>query len=425
MVKFLFKGLIRDRNRSLLPILITAAGVALTVLGFAWVGGMMNDMVETSAKFSSGHLKVQTRALFEKKYPNIMELVLADNASWRASLAKEYPELRWTPRITFGGLLDVPDDKGDTISQAPVMGIAVDLFAADGLEVDNLNLKKCLVKGALPRKPGEVLISDDLFGKLDLELGQTATLISSDMNGSMAVYNLKISGTIVFGIAAMDRGAMVADVADIQEALNMLDASTEILGFFKSGRYQPERAEIIKEDFNPKNTDDGDIFSPVMATLETESEMGQMIGMARGIFSGVIIVFVLIVSIVLWNMGLMNGIRRYGEIGIRLAIGESKGHLYLSLVLESLMIGIIAYVLGTVLGVIPAYYLQVHGIDMSEMMTSASSVMMSNVMRAHVTSVELWIGIIPGVAAPFIGSLVSGLGIFRRDTSQLFKELEV
>jgi len=36
-------------------------------------------------------------------------------------------------------------------------------------------------------------------------------------------------------------------------------------------------------------------------------------------------------------MSLMNGLRRYGEIGMRLAMGESKGQVYRSMIVESVI----------------------------------------------------------------------------------------
>ena len=37
-------------------------------------------------------------------------------------------------------------------------------------------------------------------------------------------------------------------------------------------------------------------------------------------------------------MGIMSGLRRYGEIGMRLAIGETKNHVFNSMIIESLII---------------------------------------------------------------------------------------
>lgn len=423
MISFLFKGLLRDRSRSLFPILITSAGVAVTVLVFAWVGGILNDTIEMSARFKTGHLKVQTRALMEKRYPNIMELVLTDSGKIRQHLETEFPDLIWKQRIQFGGLLDIPDNNGETVAQAPVLGLGIDILSPGTPEIDHLNLEKALIKGELPRSRRDILLSDDLFEKLPVKLGQPVTLISSDMNGSMTFYNFRITGTVRFGVKAMDRGAMIADLSDMQEALDMLDATTEIFGFFKDGFYHAEAVPELKQAFNRFYYKADDIFAPVMVALEDQDDMGEILSYMNTIFSAILVVFIIVISIVLWNAGLMNGIRRYGEIGVRLAIGESKVHLYWSLIIESVILGLVSYLLGTILGLLPSYYLQVYGVNIEAFMQS-SSYMMSNVIRARITPVNFWIGIIPGVIAPLIGAAISGIGIFKRETAQLFKELE-
>ena len=424
MIKFLLKGLIRDRSRSLFPVMITASGVAITVLALAWVGGVMNDTIETSASFEAGHVKVMTLALHNRQHPDIMELALTGTNSWQQILEMDYPEFLWICRVKFGGLLDIPGDNGETISQAPVAGISIDLLSGNSTEIDRLGLGKSLIKGRLPQKQGEMLISDSLFEKLALKIGQKASLISSDMNGSMTVASYTIAGTLTFGIKALDRGAMITDIADTRMALNMMDATTEILGFFKEGFYIHEKARQAAIEFNKKHSDKEDPFAPIMVSFKDQGEFGQLVDYTKSILSAIIIIFVFIISIVLWNAGLMNGIRRYGEIGVRLAIGESKSHLFLSLIMESVLVGVSGYILGTMLGLLPAYYLQIRGVDIS-LMTQNSSLMMSNVMRAKVIPLNYWIGIIPGVVAPVIGAMISGAGIYKRDISRLFKELEV
>ena len=48
MIKFLIKGLIRDRSRSLFPVLMVAAGVFITVLLQAWINGAFDNMFDTA-----------------------------------------------------------------------------------------------------------------------------------------------------------------------------------------------------------------------------------------------------------------------------------------------------------------------------------------------------------------------------------------
>ena len=50
---------------------------------------------------------------------------LVDPWTTLAELRTEHPQLVWTPRIGFVGLLDVPDAQGETRAQGPAMGLAV------------------------------------------------------------------------------------------------------------------------------------------------------------------------------------------------------------------------------------------------------------------------------------------------------------
>jgi putative ABC transport system permease protein len=54
--------LIRDKARSRLPIIVVAIGVTLSVFVHAYVTGIMGDMVEQTAKFSGGHVKIMSKA---------------------------------------------------------------------------------------------------------------------------------------------------------------------------------------------------------------------------------------------------------------------------------------------------------------------------------------------------------------------------
>ena len=127
----------------------------------------------------------------------------------------------------------------------------------------------------------------------------------------------------------------------------------------------------------------------------------------------------------IWSWkNMMNGIRRYGEIGIRLAMGEPKGDIYRAMILESACIGIVGSVIGTAAGLAVSYWFQYVGLDFGSIMQKYT-IVMSTVFRARVTETSYYIGFIPGIFASVIGTMFAGIGIYRRQTSQLFKELEV
>ena len=111
-------------------------------------------------------------------------------------------------------------------------------------------------------------------------------------------------------------------------------------------------------------------------------------------------------------------------IGVRLAIGEEKGHIYRTMIIESVMIGLVGSVVGTALGLAASYYMQSHGIDIGNLMGSAT-ILFPDVVRAKVTTASYYVGFFPGLLATTLGSMIAGLGVYKRETATLFKELEV
>lgn len=423
MLKFLFKGLVRDRSRSLFPILTVFIGVALTVFLYSYLNGFVSDMIKSSAHYNSGHVRIMTKAYSQESNQSPNDLAIIGIDTLIQNVEKSYPDMIWTPRIKFGGLIDIPDKNGETRIQGPVSGMAVDLFSKESPERKFLNLDESLIKGRIPEKPNEILIAEDFARRLKVAPGDTATLLSSTMYGSMVMTNFVIAGTIHFGIAALDRGAIITDISDIQKSLDMNNAAGEILGFFKDDNFHSEKAYRIRDSFNEKYKNSEDEFAPIMGALPEESGLSDYMGLID-IASFVIIgIFIFAMAIVLWNAGLMGSLRRYGEMGVRLAVGEEKGHIYRTLILESIMIGIVGSFLGTLFGLIPSYLMEIYGLDLS-FLFEKSSVMITGVLHADVTYETYLIGFIPGILATVLGTSIAGIGIYKRETAQLFKELE-
>lgn len=423
MIQFLFKGLVRDKSRSRLPVIVVAIGVTLTVFLHAYITGFMGDMIEINARFSTGHLKVMTAAYADnaQQLPNDLSLVGLDGLL--TDLGSRFPDVVWSPRIQFGGLIDAPDEDGETKAQGPAMGLGIDLLSQGSMEPERLNLAGSIVRGELPDARGEALISEMLSVKLGVNPGDPVTLISSTMFGGMSIHNLIVSGTISMGQEALDRGTVIADIEDIRAALNMEDAASEITGFFRSGFYNDDLALEYSKEFNASQIDKNDRFAPVMKSLSMQGSMGTYVNMSKSWSTYISMVFILAMSLVLWNAGLLAGLRRYGEVGLRLAIGEGKGHVYKSMVAESVMVGITGSVLGTFFGLLFAWLMQKYGLDMGGMM-KGSSIMMPEAIKARITPVDFYLGFFPGVISTVIGTMLSGIGIYKRQTARLFKELE-
>ena len=426
MIKFLSKGLMRDRTRSFFPLLVISLTVALVVFGSGFMRGIMNSMLLDTAVILTGHEKIVTLAYNEENQLMPNDLALLDSDELIEKLEVEYPEFFWTPRITFAGLLDVPDKKGETKTQGPVIAMGIDFFSEESRQVEIWELKKSLTEGNLPSRSNDAIISSKLADQLNVSIGEKVTFIGSTMDNAFATYNFYVTGTFNLRKGQTDRQMMLVDISGARSALDMNNAASAIFGFYHDLYYDDQKTVDLRTSFNATNSDSSDMFSPIMLALRDGNQMGSMVDISNAMLAIMGSIFLIVVMVVLWNMGLMNGLRRYGEVGLRLAIGEPKGHVYRSLITEALIIGIIGTILGTGIGIAITYYVQVNGIDYTENIEalSNSSIIMPNVFYAQVTSDLFYIGFFPGVLATVFGTMLAGVAVYKREMAQLFKDLE-
>lgn len=324
MIRFLLKGILRDRSRSLLPITVVSIGVMVTVAMYCWINGIMGEAVVMNANINNGHVKVTTRAyaLEARQLPNDLALLGVDSLT--KALRTTYPDMVWAPRIRFGALADFPDDSGETRAQGTVVGWALDLYSPESHEAVRFQLAQALVAGRLPAIKGEALISEDLANRFQINPGDQFTLLGTTMDGGMALKNFTVVGSVRFGVSALDRGAVITDLSDARAAFQMENGASEILGFFKDNRYDDSKAARIADAFNNGYTTTNDEFAPQMLSFKQQDGMGELLDISNAAGGIMTFVFILAMSVVLWNTGLIGGLRRFQEFGVRLALGKIK-----------------------------------------------------------------------------------------------------
>jgi len=93
------------------------------------------------------------------------------------------------------------------------------------------------------------------------------------------------------------------------------------------------------------------------------------------------------------------------------------------MIYESALIGLVGSAFGTILGLLFAYWMQEKGIDIGSMMKGAT-MMMPGKFYARIVPEAYYIGFIPGLFSSTLGTMLAGIGIYKRKTASLFKELE-
>ncbi len=429
MIGFWFRGLFRDKSRFLFPFTVVAVGVALVVALVGFMEGVFMGMIDMTANIDSGHLRLVNKSFYDEEHLRPLDRSLANQQETHDWLDQHSaPEVDWSPRIRWGAILDVPDEQGETRSQTPVVGMAMDLISPDSKEVVRLHLKSSLIKGTLPKGFNEMLMGIKLAEVLQVSVGQTVTLLSQSFDGGLVTDNYKIAGLLQFGISAMDKKMVLIDLASAQNTFYMEDMVTDWLGYFPSSA-SFDRYEEVKERMNaslvdwtpPKDWAKDDV--PIVLSIRDQQNIGAISDKFSVIKGFVVGIFTFLMVLVLWNAGILSGIHRYGEMGLRLAFGEPHWKLIMTLAIEGLWIGILGSVAGSLLGGAFTWYLQEVGINMGDNFAQ-TGLMINDVVRARMTVGGFVQGIVPGILASVAGTLVASMAIFKRSEANLFRELE-
>lgn len=166
-----------------------------------------------------------------------------------------------------------------------------------------------------------------------------------------------MSGLIRFGVMAMDKKMVLIDLDDAQHTFYMDNMVTDWLGFVPASapydRYKDMKQAIqshlpdLLKDPPPQWAGDD---RPIVLTILDQRNIGEIARKFELIRGVIVLIFTFLMVLVLWNAGLLNGIHRYGEMGLRLAMGETHRHLVASLTLEAFAVGVIGSIGGCVVG---------------------------------------------------------------------------
>ena len=284
--------------------------------------------------------------------------------------------------------------------------------------------------GKFPELKNEMLMGDQLAKTLGIELGREVTLIGQSFDGGLVADNYRVVGLVKFGVSAMDKKMVLIDLSDAQNSFYMEDMITDWLGFMPVKFSLNEYEEIKRNMTQPLSQwvekppiswakDD----RPILLTIRDQKNIGSMTDKFNIIKGFVVGIFTFLMILVLWNAGILNGIHRYGEMGLRLAFGESHWKVIFNLGVEGLFIGILGTITGCLFGGAFAWYLQEVGINMGASFAQ-SGLLINDIVRARLTTGAFIQGIVPGVFASVAGNLVASLAIFKRSEANLFRELE-
>ena len=348
LLKLAFRNIFRNTRRTIITCIAVLISVSSIIFLESYFGGIMGDIVVDTIKLT-GHVKLQ-HPEYKLKERMLSLSVPVENYGDIIELLKKKKEIKLaTGRIKFGSIININDENETGLG----MGIIPDN------EREILNLQNSLIKGQyFTGKDDETIVGREIVNSLNLDIGDTITVIVSTAYNSLNAANLRIVGICDLLNYNMNR-IFYMPLIKAQDLLDMFDRVTEILIFTDDYKKTDELINIIKTI--PEISKNYDVLDWLEAGyLETYYPLVQVMMI---VFE---VIFLLLAVLVIVNTILMAVFERTWEIGIINAVGMKGRQIMLLLLFEALMIGIIGGIVGILVGSGFGYLLEVKGITVGK-----------------------------------------------------------
>jgi putative ABC transport system permease protein len=325
--------------------------VAAITFMFAYVTGILGNVVDSYARTESGHVRIRKDGYTERE--RLMPVYLkVDSVTELLSVIRAHPDVEEAvPRIRCAVLVDGAGSNRPGL----LLGLDMDREAA------YLNPAGLAMNGNPPR-PGhpEVMIGYEFAEKLAVGVGDTITVLGQTAYRSLGGLRLVVTDLAASGMSFLDNSMLVVPLDQAQVLADLPDAATEILVFARDARLAGPLAAQLKAELEPIVSGDIEVLSwldqgPLMRTMQ----------LMRPVLAVVMGLMLLMAGLIIINTMLMTVMERTQELGMQAALGMRRSDIVALIVTEGVVIGLIGAVVGTVLGSSVGIWLEHTGIDLT------------------------------------------------------------
>ncbi|MDX1941237.1 MAG: FtsX-like permease family protein [Saprospiraceae bacterium] len=375
-----WRNIWRNRTRSLVVITAIALGIwaAMFMSGFAtgMVKGYLNDNIANAVS----HIQIHN-SMYSKE--NDVKLIIPD-AKAAANNIEQKPNVKAVSvRTLVNGMI---------ASSKEARGIRVKGIDPEA-EAKVSTIAKKIIEGEYldQNKRNPILISNRLAERLDVKLRSKVVLTFQDLNGEIIAAAFRVTGIFDTGSDPFDEMNVFALSADLNRLLSGVSEETD------STPIQPIAHEmaIILQDAQLVDSTRNELQS-VLPNLKVETyrEISPDLQLYESQMESVSLIYLVVIMLALIfgiiNTMLMAVLERIRELGMLMAIGMNKRRVFIMIMLETILIGLVAAPFGLLLGSATIAYLGKYGINLSAYSETLQMYGMSNIIYFAVNPDIYW-----------------------------------
>jgi ABC-type lipoprotein release transport system permease subunit len=358
-----WRNLWRHRRRTLITLSSIAIGFAMAVFSIGIGDGSHNSMIRNAIKLGEGHLAVQPRGYQEAPANHKF---LADGGALQAELEGLNIAGSLAPRIT----LQVLASTANNSVGAALEGMSIDSDPRGAM------LQPKLVAGAWI-EPGDdrgILIGDGMARKLKVKVGGKVVLMAGKQGGDSQAQLGRVRGIFDSHVDELDDFLVLSDILFARYFLEGEGGDPQRQPVTRFGLLldDPESMAHWKTVIN---TAVGDEQVAVLDWHEMMPDLVQFIVIDDvGNYVFLMLILIMVVFGIL-NTVLMSVLERTREFGLLRALGLGRVHLLMLVFCESILLSLLAVVVGWIVGGGTHWWFSRHGLDFSAMMGGDTTIM--------------------------------------------------
>ena len=344
------RNLWRNRRRTLLTLTAMVVSASLLILALGVFSGMFEDMLASATEQYHGHM-----VLAHPEYHKRRDLfaTLSETIIDAGPLRETADMIGRSPRLRSFGLLS----RGEQTQPAEVLGVRPDR------ERRVTALHESIIRGEYLKADDShgIVIGEGLARKLELEPGSEVVFVTQAADGSIGNDLLYVRGIFATGDSRNDNRLVLAALPWLQKVLVLPGQIHEVAMAVKD----PMQAEAVAAGLNqrlPSSAlvlDWGELL-PEMREVIASYDVSRMI---------VVVILYLATGLGILNTFFMSVMERTREFGILMAQGLRPWAVRRLVLLETLLMGGIALLIGVVLGALMTLFMATVGIDLSGYIT--------------------------------------------------------
>jgi ABC-type lipoprotein release transport system permease subunit len=343
--KLAWRNIWRNKRRSLIVLISVVVGLMAIVLADGLSNGMMRQMLFNQINLDISHIQIH-KAGFGNN--NIVKNYIPDYKHVESILQANHEVLSYSKRVLANGILSSANNSTGVI-----------IYGVDPAEEAKVSIiKSSVIEGKyLGGGNRDIIIGKKLADNLGVEVGDKVVAMTNTLKGEIGSDAFKITGIFQTSSSDFDQMTVYIRAATGQELLGIGDNYYEFAIILKDYN----KADQVKKKFEAELGSEYEVYSysDLLPMLIYQMALYKESMMILNVIIGLALIFGII------NAMLMSVFERISEFGVLMAIGMKNNRLFMMILLEALILGIIGTFAGLLCGLLLDIPLIHTGINLS------------------------------------------------------------